>query len=80
MDNSSVDRLVQALSVLSVENRKKVEGMSKDRADIIVPGILILQTYFVISGQAITKLAAPVFEMVYITKPSSLSSPKYLMF
>ncbi|MEX2461964.1 MAG: Ppx/GppA phosphatase family protein [Paenibacillaceae bacterium] len=57
MDSTSVDRLVQELSALSLENRKKVEGMSKDRADIIVPGIVILQTLFRFIGASYYKIS-----------------------
>lgn len=75
MDNTSVDRLVQGLSVLSVENRKKVEGMSKDRADIIVPGILILQTIFRFLGSSYYKISGSgirdglYYETIYPQQP-----------
>lgn len=46
LDGSTVERLITELSAMSVEQRKKVDGLSKDRADIIVPGLLILQTVF----------------------------------
>lgn len=46
MEAKVVDLLVEELSALPVEKRKKLEGLSKDRADIIVPGLLILQTIF----------------------------------
>jgi exopolyphosphatase/guanosine-5'-triphosphate,3'-diphosphate pyrophosphatase len=57
MEASSVDRLMEQLSTLSVENRKKVEGMSKDRADIIVPGLIILQTIFRFVGASHYKIS-----------------------
>jgi exopolyphosphatase / guanosine-5'-triphosphate,3'-diphosphate pyrophosphatase len=47
---ASADQLVERITNLSVENRKKVEGMSKERADIIVPGLVILQTIFKAMG------------------------------
>lgn len=37
---------VTSLSSLPIEKRKKVEGLSKERSDIIVPGLLILDTLF----------------------------------
>ncbi|MEW9698321.1 Ppx/GppA family phosphatase [Paenibacillus sp. SI8] len=40
------DFFLQLLSPLAIEKRKRVDGLSKDRADIIVPGILILNTLF----------------------------------
>jgi exopolyphosphatase/guanosine-5'-triphosphate,3'-diphosphate pyrophosphatase len=57
MEASSVDRLMEQLSTLSVENRKKVEGMSKDRADIIVPGLIILRTIFRFVGASHYKIS-----------------------
>jgi exopolyphosphatase/guanosine-5'-triphosphate,3'-diphosphate pyrophosphatase len=50
MSESSVDQLVNRVCGLSVENRKKIEGMSKERADIIAPGLVILQTIFKLMG------------------------------
>ncbi|WP_426452067.1 Ppx/GppA family phosphatase [Paenibacillus sp. S-38] len=43
---SDVDELVSWLPGLPAEKRKKVEGLSKDRFDIIIPGMIILQTVF----------------------------------
>jgi exopolyphosphatase/guanosine-5'-triphosphate,3'-diphosphate pyrophosphatase len=57
MEASSVDQLLDELSALSVDNRKKVEGMSKDRADIIVPGLIILQTIFRFVGASHYKIS-----------------------
>jgi exopolyphosphatase/guanosine-5'-triphosphate,3'-diphosphate pyrophosphatase len=57
IDSSSLDRLLNELSVLSMENRKKVEGMSKDRADIIVPGLIIIQTIFRYIGSSYYKIS-----------------------
>ncbi|MDR6879146.1 Ppx/GppA phosphatase family protein [Bacillus sp. 3255] len=41
---------VTTLSQLPIEKRKKVEGLSKERSDIIVPGLLILDTLFGAAG------------------------------
>jgi exopolyphosphatase/guanosine-5'-triphosphate,3'-diphosphate pyrophosphatase len=38
------------LHALTFEHRKRIEGLSKDRADIIVPGLVILHTIFRLSG------------------------------
>jgi len=38
------------LRAMTFEQRKRIEGLSKDRADIIVPGLLILHTVFRLSG------------------------------
>ncbi|MBB6635929.1 Ppx/GppA family phosphatase [Cohnella thailandensis] len=37
---------LQALAPLNVERRRKIPGLSKDRADVIIPGLLILQAVF----------------------------------
>ncbi|MCC3378605.1 Ppx/GppA family phosphatase [Paenibacillus farraposensis] len=41
-----VDYFYTTLPYLSYEKRKKTAGLSKDRADIIVPGLIILKTIF----------------------------------
>jgi exopolyphosphatase/guanosine-5'-triphosphate,3'-diphosphate pyrophosphatase len=46
IDNAEMDVLMKWLPSLSAEKRKKVDGLSKDRYDIIVPGIIILETIF----------------------------------
>jgi exopolyphosphatase/guanosine-5'-triphosphate,3'-diphosphate pyrophosphatase len=75
MEVSSVDRLMEQLSTLSVENRKKIEGMSKDRADIIVPGLIILQTIFRFVGASYYKISGSgirdgiYYETVYPHQP-----------
>ncbi|WP_409345311.1 Ppx/GppA family phosphatase [Paenibacillus sp. MBLB4367] len=61
LDGATIERLTGELAAMSVEQRKKVDGLSKDRADIIVPGLLILQTvyaytrcsHYVISGSGL---------------------------
>ncbi|MDF2960895.1 MAG: phosphatase GppA [Paenibacillus sp.] len=45
-----MEELMKWLSSLPADKRKKVEGLSKDRFDIIVPGMTILQTLFQASG------------------------------
>lgn len=45
-----MDELALWLSNLPGERRKKVDGLSKDRYDIIVPGVIILQTVFQATG------------------------------
>lgn len=50
MDGPSVDRLLLELAPLPVEKRKKLDGMTNNRADIIVPGLIILQTIFLYTG------------------------------
>ncbi|GIQ69852.1 Ppx/GppA family phosphatase [Xylanibacillus composti] len=46
MDAPTVAAMLTQLSSLSYEQRKKVEGLSKDRVDLIVPGLTILHTIF----------------------------------
>ncbi len=46
MDTDTVTNMLTQLSSLPYEKRKKVEGLSKDRADLIVPGLTILHTIF----------------------------------
>ncbi|MCM3175039.1 Ppx/GppA phosphatase family protein [Paenibacillus sp. MER 99-2] len=43
---ASMDNMCKSLPHLTSAQRKKVPGLAKDRADIIVPGILILRTVF----------------------------------
>ncbi|SDN21145.1 exopolyphosphatase / guanosine-5'-triphosphate,3'-diphosphate pyrophosphatase [Paenibacillus sp. yr247] len=38
------------LSSLPIEKRKKIDGLSKERADIMVPGLIILDTLFEAAG------------------------------
>jgi exopolyphosphatase/guanosine-5'-triphosphate,3'-diphosphate pyrophosphatase len=83
MDSPSVDRLVLELSDLSVENRKKVEGMSKDRADIIVPGLIILQTIYRYIGSSFYKISGSglrdglYYEIIYPQQPKITSVLKH---
>lgn len=42
----SVDQLFDELRLLPQDKRKKVDGLSKDRADVIVPGLAIFTTVF----------------------------------
>jgi exopolyphosphatase/guanosine-5'-triphosphate,3'-diphosphate pyrophosphatase len=46
MTEQSVDDWLARLAGVKLEQRKRIEGLSKDRADIIVPGLLILHTLF----------------------------------
>ncbi|WP_337034503.1 Ppx/GppA phosphatase family protein [Paenibacillus illinoisensis] len=43
---SAMENLAKSLPYLTSGQRKKVPGLAKDRADIIVPGVLILRTVF----------------------------------
>lgn len=45
-----LDALTERLTGLTVKERAKVDGLSDDRADIIVPGLLILHTLFLHVG------------------------------
>jgi exopolyphosphatase/guanosine-5'-triphosphate,3'-diphosphate pyrophosphatase len=45
-----MDELVEWLPALPNQKRKKVDGLTKDRFDIIVPGMLILHTLFQAAG------------------------------
>lgn len=46
LKTGELEFFLEFLSSLPLEKRKKVEGLSKDRADIIVPGLIILETIF----------------------------------
>lgn len=46
MTAEDTEEWVGRLLSLTYEQRKRIEGLSKDRADIIVPGLLILHTVF----------------------------------
>jgi exopolyphosphatase/guanosine-5'-triphosphate,3'-diphosphate pyrophosphatase len=46
LPDGELDYFLNLLSSLPFEKRKKVEGLSKDRADIIVPGLTILHTIY----------------------------------
>ncbi len=50
LSDVEVDSWLTELRRLPFEQRKRVDGLSKDRADIIIPGLLILTTLFRISG------------------------------
>ncbi|MFC5451947.1 Ppx/GppA phosphatase family protein [Paenibacillus aestuarii] len=39
-----LDYFVNLLPAMALEKRKKIDGLSKDRADIIIPGLIILDT------------------------------------
>jgi exopolyphosphatase/guanosine-5'-triphosphate,3'-diphosphate pyrophosphatase len=44
MKNGELEYYLGLLPTLPLEKRKKIEGLSKERADIIIPGLAILQT------------------------------------
>ena len=46
MSVEEIDELYQKLPKMSYSQRKKIAGLSKDRADIIVSGLIILHTIF----------------------------------
>lgn len=50
MTRQAVDEIVEQLAFLPGERRKKVDGLAKDRSDIIVPGMIILQTLAELTG------------------------------
>ncbi|PZD94066.1 Ppx/GppA family phosphatase [Paenibacillus sambharensis] len=45
MDNGEMDSLFGELRSLPLDKRKKTPGLSKDRADLIVPGLAILRCF-----------------------------------
>ncbi|WP_166244634.1 Ppx/GppA phosphatase family protein [Paenibacillus turpanensis] len=47
---ADVNQLLDQLASLSIDQRKKVDGLSKERADIIVPGMVIMKTLFELIG------------------------------
>ncbi|PZE21473.1 Ppx/GppA phosphatase family protein [Paenibacillus xerothermodurans] len=47
---SRMDELIRWLAALPLAKRKKVDGLAKDRCDIIVPGMVILDTLFHVTG------------------------------
>ncbi|RKN85498.1 Ppx/GppA phosphatase family protein [Paenibacillus ginsengarvi] len=46
LSKTSLDELAEWLPTLTAKDRSKVDGLSQDRADIIVPGLIILHTLF----------------------------------
>ncbi len=46
MTGEDVAATIEQLAAVPSEERKHIEGMSKSRADIIIPGALILKTFF----------------------------------
>lgn len=50
MEGQAVDWLLEELAPMPTDKRKKVDGMNGNRADIIVPGMIILQTIFEYTG------------------------------
>jgi len=61
MEAAAIDQILARIQSTPLDQRKTIEGLSKDRCDIIVPGVIILQTLFrccgashyVISGSGI---------------------------
>lgn len=45
-----VNEIIERLSGIDLDKRRKVDGLSKSRADIIVPGLVILQTVMRLIG------------------------------
>ncbi|WP_249865195.1 Ppx/GppA family phosphatase [Paenibacillus konkukensis] len=52
MSAQEMEELMHWLPSLPAEKRKKVDGLSKDRHDIIVPGLTILHTLFQLTGSS----------------------------
>ncbi|MFD0679555.1 MULTISPECIES: Ppx/GppA phosphatase family protein [unclassified Paenibacillus] len=52
ISSMDMDELMQWLSSLPSDKRKKVDGLSKERFDIIVPGMILLQTLFEATGSS----------------------------
>jgi exopolyphosphatase/guanosine-5'-triphosphate,3'-diphosphate pyrophosphatase len=50
LSDAEVDSWLTELRRLPFEQRKRIEGLSKDRADIIIPGLIILGTLHRLSG------------------------------
>jgi exopolyphosphatase / guanosine-5'-triphosphate,3'-diphosphate pyrophosphatase len=50
MEGAAVDQLLSLLGPMPLEKRKKIDGMTGNRADIIVPGMIILQTVYEYTG------------------------------
>ncbi|MFD2671645.1 Ppx/GppA phosphatase family protein [Marinicrinis sediminis] len=46
MSGTQMEEIMHLLMESDVDSRKKLDGLSKDRADIIIPGVLILQTIY----------------------------------
>ncbi|AWB45644.1 Ppx/GppA family phosphatase [Paenibacillus sp. CAA11] len=46
LSEESIDYYMKILASRSLEQRKRMEGLSKSRADIIVPGLIILHTIY----------------------------------
>lgn len=52
LEAESIRHYAEALPQLPLEKRKRLDGLAKARADIIVPGMIILQTVFARIGAA----------------------------
>lgn len=50
IEGQAADALFELLRKLPIGKRKNIPGLSKDRVDIIVPGIAILRTIFRVTG------------------------------
>jgi exopolyphosphatase/guanosine-5'-triphosphate,3'-diphosphate pyrophosphatase len=50
MQGREIDYFLELLTTLPLDKRKKIDGLSKDRADIIVPGLVILHTIYEATG------------------------------
>ncbi len=75
MSNKDVNQLLEIIKGLSITELKRLDGLSKDRADIILPGICILKTiadhvassHYIISGSGLRDGLS--YEMMYPKKP-----------
>ncbi|MNO21524.1 Exopolyphosphatase [compost metagenome] len=52
LENEYIEYFAQLLPSMPLEKRKRLDGLSKTRADIIVPGLLILQAIIKATGAA----------------------------
>lgn len=50
LETEQVDGMLQTLRDSPLSQRRNTPGLSKDRADLIVPGMIILQTLYQLSG------------------------------
>jgi exopolyphosphatase/guanosine-5'-triphosphate,3'-diphosphate pyrophosphatase len=50
MQGREIDYFLELLTSLPLDKRKKIDGLSKDRSDIIVPGLVILHTIYEATG------------------------------
>lgn len=58
MSGQDIDALIGMIQSVPLSERKNIEGLSRQRADIILPGAVALQTLFRVCGSSVCQVSA----------------------